>query len=397
MISVSHCIESVKSSGEITSEDTVILYPETVYAHIVPALAQALKTMCKAVVCPEIPSLLHPVGLAGVSPAAASVACEGDANVMDEPLTFNHMTFPSTHAIGGSKVLHIGGETPGLTNVLLEYSDKDIYSYRPAERLFTRETVARNMSLMRRYYLVQKTKDAETIGLLVGTLGVARYLDVLERLKALVTKAGKKYYTFVVGKLNEPKLANFNEIDVYVLVACPENSLIDSNQYYTPVVTPFELEKGLADEDAWTGEYTNNFKYILQFQPGQTTSSSPATATAMGDGDDETPGEDEVRMSIVDGTIKPALRPRQTVEIAYDGSMDLVERQAAMALTVTDAGRQLAAREFQGLDPQLGKTEVTTAVEGRGLGIARGYDGEGHDDAEKATGKQEGREAEGSQ
>ena len=31
-----------------------------------------------------------------------------------------------------------------------------------------------------------------------------------------------------MGKLNVPKMANFMEVDVYVLVACPENTLIDS-------------------------------------------------------------------------------------------------------------------------------------------------------------------------
>jgi hypothetical protein len=49
----------------------------------------------------------------------------------------------------------------------------------------------------------------------------ARYLEIIEHLKKVITAAGKKYYTFVVGKLNVAKLANFQEIDVFVLVACP--------------------------------------------------------------------------------------------------------------------------------------------------------------------------------
>ena len=50
------------------------------------------------------------------------------------------------------------------------------------------------------------------------------------------------YYTVAVGKLNVPKMANFLEIDIYVLVACPENSLVDSYKFYKPVITPFEME-----------------------------------------------------------------------------------------------------------------------------------------------------------
>ena len=40
-----------------------------------------------------------------------------------------------------------------------------------------------------------------------------------------------QYYTIAVGKLNAPKMANFMEVDVFVLVACPENSLVDSQVY----------------------------------------------------------------------------------------------------------------------------------------------------------------------
>lgn len=41
------------------------------------------------------------------------------------------------------------------------------------------------------------------------TLFVARYLDVIDYMKAAIKKAGKKHYLIVVGKLNQFKLANF--------------------------------------------------------------------------------------------------------------------------------------------------------------------------------------------
>lgn len=37
-----------------------------------------------------------------------------------------------------------------------------------------------------------------------------------------------QYYSIAMGKLNPAKLANFMEIDIFVLVSCPENSLIDT-------------------------------------------------------------------------------------------------------------------------------------------------------------------------
>jgi hypothetical protein len=35
-------------------------------------------------------------------------------------------------------------------------------------------------------------------------------------------------YTFVVGKLSVEKLANFPEVDVFVRVACPHSTFVDS-------------------------------------------------------------------------------------------------------------------------------------------------------------------------
>ncbi len=47
---------------------------------------------------------------------------------------------------------------------------------------------------------------------------------MIGHLKKRIREAGKKYYMFVVGKINAPKLANFSEIDIFV-VARPSLSL----------------------------------------------------------------------------------------------------------------------------------------------------------------------------
>lgn len=53
-------------------------------------------------------------------------------------------------------------------------------------------------------------------------------MNIIDHLKNVIRASGRKSYTFVMGKLNVAKMANFAEVDCYVLVACPENSLIDS-------------------------------------------------------------------------------------------------------------------------------------------------------------------------
>ena len=48
-------------------------------------------------------------------------------------------------------------------------------------------------------------------------------------------------------------------MDVYVLIACPESSLLDSKEFYKPIVTPFELEIALNPERKWDGAYSSDF------------------------------------------------------------------------------------------------------------------------------------------
>lgn len=102
---------------------------------------------------------------------------------------------------------------------------------------------------MRRYAMVQKAKDADVFGILVGTLGVgkpcppislpppplpklrrthriASYLPLITYLRKLLTKKQKKSYTISVGKLNPAKLANFLEVECFVYVACAEDAIV---------------------------------------------------------------------------------------------------------------------------------------------------------------------------
>ena len=107
------------------------------------------------------------------------------------------------------------------------------------------QVIASARALMQRYGLVERAKEADLIGIVVGTLGVAKYLDMVEYVKKIIHDAGKKYYLYVVGKINPYKLANFPEVDIFVLIACHENSAIDSRDFYKPIVTPFELQLAL--------------------------------------------------------------------------------------------------------------------------------------------------------
>lgn len=246
-------------------------------------------------------------------------------------------------------VFYIGFEGPTLTNLILNYNKTQFYSYNPLTRESRRETMNVNRALGRRYFLVQKAKEARTVGVLVGTLGAADYLDMIERLKKLLKQAGKKYYTIAVGKLNTAKMANFIEIDIFVLVACPENSLVDSQEFYKPIVTPYEMEVACLRSRKWTGEFVSDYQELF---PG----------AAFHVPVKETNTEEEPEFSLTTGRLLPS---RPTDEEGQLTSDTLVPRSKMEVALPGAAAEYLRGRSWQGLEQKLGETEVSKAVEGR--------------------------------
>jgi len=259
-------------------------------------------------------------------------------------------------------VFYIGGESLCLTNLMMSYNKCQFYSYDPSTDIGRKETLNVNKALMKRYYMIQRAKDAQVVGIVVGTLGVADYLEVIERLKKVIKMAGKKSYLFVMGKLNVPKMANFMEVDVYVLVACPENTLIDSQEFYKPIVTPFEMELACLRAREWTGDYITDFRELL---PG-----GSASVELEEEGMDES--SDIPDVSLVTGQLRPTYSSSKETGIS---STSLVERNEETTLSTqhhTSAAEYLASRSWRGLEQKLGETPVTKAVEGR-EGVAAGY------------------------
>ncbi|KAJ1644605.1 Diphthamide biosynthesis protein 2 [Coemansia asiatica] len=277
-----------------------------------------------------------------------------------------------TLTIGDYVILYIGGESHTLTNIMMTQRSQSIFSYDPSQRLLSEQTALGNRHLSRRYVAVQKARDADVIGIVVGTLAATRYIHVVEQLKQMVRRAHKKLYLFVVGKLSMNKLANFAEIEAFVLVACPENSLVDSKEFDRPVVTPYEMMLALSRSREWSGNYITDFREFLdaaeKFRP----------EGVLEEEDDS----DVPHFSLVTGTLKQRRK--------YDAPKGASLRDGSGALAVRNdktevakylgsaAAEHLLTRQFQGLghdqnnDEDVGVAEPALAVEGRS-GIARGY------------------------
>ncbi|KAJ8509157.1 hypothetical protein ONZ45_g8661 [Pleurotus djamor] len=167
-------------------------------------------------------------------------------------------TLESQHESGSTStprtMFYIGSESLHLTNILMTNSSATVLRYDPLLKSVTRESTRTNRMLMRRYAAVQKARDADVIGILVGTLGIASYLPLIAHLRDSIKKAHKKSYTISVGKLNPAKLANFMEIECF--------------EFFRPIVTPYELKVSFQAEPEWTGAYLLDFDRVLSISNG---------------------------------------------------------------------------------------------------------------------------------
>lgn len=161
---------------------------------------------------------------------------------------------------------------------------------------------------------------------------------------------------FVMGKLNVAKMANFMEVDVFVLVACPENTLIDSKEFYKPIVTPFEMEIACLRTRDWTGDYITDFRDLL---PGSSASVDLDVEENMDD------SSDIPDVSLITGHLRPTYN---SSDMERGVSSSVVERNQETTLSTqhhTSAAEYLASRSWKGLEQKQGETPITKAVQGR--------------------------------
>lgn len=251
---------------------------------------------------------------------------------------------------------------------------------------------ATSQILRRRYALVTRLSTDSVFGILINTLSVKNYMDALSHVQDLITRAGKKYYTFVVGKVNAAKVANFSEVDAWIVIGCWESSLIESSDFWKPIITPFELELALTDEKdrIWTGEWNSNFQALLGKKPIE---QSESTNGDDQDGEDDNDGsESESEPPVFDfrtgryvSQSRPMARPSASAS-KKNATTSLIKRAngdlAQIGGEVSPAAEFLRSkRTWQGLGTDYeiaydydeeGKIKGAPMEEGRG-GVARGY------------------------
>jgi diphthamide biosynthesis protein 2 len=260
------------------------------------------------------------------------------------------------------------------------------------------------MALRRRYALLTSLSTTPVFGILINTLSVKNYMHILSHVQSQITAAGKKYYTFVVGKVNAAKVANFSEVGGWVVIGCWESSLIESKEFWRPMITPWELGVALKgdEERVWTGAWEADFESVLREERGKTESSGVSAGVTNGkeeqtNGDAEYDSEEESAPPEFDlrtGRYVSHSRPMRTMPPKERGHIGNGQPVPSSTALTKRANGDIAAvggvaspgaeylrskRTWQGLGTDYGVEEegkvngrAANMEEGRS-GIARGY------------------------
>lgn len=120
-----------------------------------------------------------------------------------------------------------------------------------------------NTCLYRRFNLIEKAKQANTFGILIGSLSINSLNEIITNIKNCLQLNKKKCYTFLLGKLTEEKLCNFSEyIDCFVLIACPFNPAFHTKIGMKPIVSSLDIKIAFDSSFKWDSSYSFDVNYI---------------------------------------------------------------------------------------------------------------------------------------
>jgi diphthamide biosynthesis protein 2 len=254
-----------------------------------------------------------------------------------------------------------------LALMSLPIPPKGYWIYTPTDHVLRTDATpspSLQRQLKRRFFLTQKARDAHVFGILVSNLSQQHLVDVVQALQRILQDAGKASYSFAVGKINPAKLANFAEIDVFCLVACREQCLLDQErEYAVPVITPMELEIALGNLEWGAQPYSLDCQDVLS----RSNNSSQSRRKDSEESDDD----DAPYFSLVTGGYVS-----QNVAAAAHVDLDLqnLPGQGQVTEYKSEAANFLKQREYHGLESMVGQTEAKAAVTGLS-GIASNYGG----------------------
>ncbi|CAA9990328.1 diphthamide synthesis protein, putative [Plasmodium knowlesi strain H] len=116
--------------------------------------------------------------------------------------------------------------------------------------------------LLKRYSLIEKCKLVDTFGILMANVNLKKNRELKNCLSYILRSRGKKCFTIATNKLNGPKLENFSDIEMYILLSCPEKNFLELPDFSKKIITPCEFFIAYGYME-WQCRYLFEFFHLL--------------------------------------------------------------------------------------------------------------------------------------
>ncbi|KAK6519468.1 Diphthamide biosynthesis protein 2 [Arthrobotrys megalospora] len=288
-------------------------------------------------------------------------------------------TCPSTDVISTYHILHI--DQP-LTSLILTLStltsSTSLQIFDPKTN--TMSSSASSRLLRRRYALLSHIRASGIFGILINTLSSNNYLSTIKTLQTLLAKHYKKSYLVTVGKLNAAKLANFAEVEVWIVIGCWESAVVDERrEMWRVVVTPWEVTAALdggegVGVDGWRGDWEAFKTKVENYQ---------ALQSENQDGDEDGDSDEESEEPVFDlrtGRYISTAKPMKAVRTSLIEASSSNGGDSSTALTTTQKDKSLTVMINNQISPAAEYLQQKRGWKGLGSDFAEAeYDQDGNE------------------
>lgn len=113
------------------------------------------------------------------------------------------------------RILYIGRSNSQLTTISARFPEHKMSHFDPIEGT-TVELPPRNRILAEHYGRISKVENADVIGIIIHSMSMdaVETKRVINSIESMIHRAGKQFYTFVIGRIDESKLENFPEVRI---------------------------------------------------------------------------------------------------------------------------------------------------------------------------------------
>jgi 2-(3-amino-3-carboxypropyl)histidine synthase len=147
--------------------------------------------------------------------------------------------------------IYLGDGRFHLEAVMIANPGVPAFKYDPYSKKFTKELYDHKEMHSLRTDAINQAKSAQKFGLILGTLGRQGSPKVMQYLEEELTRRNKNFVRVLLSEIMPQKMAMFEDVDVWIQIACPRLSIDWGYAYPKPLLTPYEAAVLLESIPKW--------------------------------------------------------------------------------------------------------------------------------------------------